>query len=415
MFLRSGRAVWGALLAVPLLLAGFDRLVYPALTSRLPAGVGERLAMTDRPLAQSSKAGTSPAGDYLALLGDGHALGYGDGLLAALASGGRPMTPALALHRALNRDVLAFGAAQGGPVQAAVALYGTLEESRATPHPLPPPRQALLLFSEADDFGELLSFIQETVEGEEGFETLLQSPPMQQQLGEMIVKMRGTPIEDGVWRDLSEDLAGRVAEPWEKSWTGLAFLKRLREAKPPALQRLEVKRAEAPPPAGTVNQATVGGKEVFLPDRLAAPPLTMEGGKLQFAGRMFAAVLGYLKQNFPETDLRVVYLPSVVNAYAMSGAQVFIQRDEKDWKERYETALPAQASNALCGLAAMVSRQEGAGFYDARPALREKAREAAIHGPRDWHHLNPQGYEALGAALADYLKQDQRNQGCGAL
>jgi lysophospholipase L1-like esterase len=35
-----------------------------------------------------------------------------------------------------------------------------------------------------------------------------------------------------------------------------------------------------------------------------------------------------------------------------------------------------------------------------RPALREAAAGALIHGPRDWNHFNAVGYRVLGEALA---------------
>src|SRR5262249_23507825 len=53
----------------------------------------------------------------------------------------------------------------------------------------------------------------------------------------------------------------------------------------------------------------------------------------------------------------------------------------------------------------------GAGFIDARPALRTAAAHAVVHGPRDWNHPNELGYRTLGTVVAEKLDRHEPD-GC---
>ena len=65
----------------------------------------------------------------------------------------------------------------------------------------------------------------------------------------------------------------------------------------------------------------------------------------------------------------------------------------------------ARNSDLICRLVREASLRNGAGFIDARRALRKAAWSRLIHGPRDWTHLNEAGYRTLGALVAARLDQ----------
>jgi hypothetical protein len=60
-------------------------------------------------------------------------------------------------------------------------------------------------------------------------------------------------------------------------------------------------------------------------------------------------------------------------------------------------------SQKICEKIREVSIAQGIRFIDTRPALRAAATMRPLHGPRDWNHLNENGYRALGAYLASQI------------
>jgi hypothetical protein len=70
-----------------------------------------------------------------------------------------------------------------------------------------------------------------------------------------------------------------------------------------------------------------------------------------------------------------------------------------------------ETSHRICERIRAVSIDQGTGFIDARPALRQEARRRAVHGPRDWNHLNEAGYRVLGKLVAEHV-DDLPNDPC---
>ena len=54
-----------------------------------------------------------------------------------------------------------------------------------------------------------------------------------------------------------------------------------------------------------------------------------------------------------------------------------------------------------------ISKQAGIFHLDARPYLREGARNEYLHGPRDWKHLNQRGYVILAESIIPYLMPER--------
>lgn len=62
-------------------------------------------------------------------------------------------------------------------------------------------------------------------------------------------------------------------------------------------------------------------------------------------------------------------------------------------------------SDELCDQVALVASRLGSSFLDLRPYARLQAKGNPLHGPKDWNHFNRLGYEALGKAVAERLRQ----------
>jgi len=377
----------------------------------LPLKLHVALPRGARVLAQSSKRGVVPH-DYVAILGDSYAQGAGDWLLDA-GSGNPPFQSAHVLHERIDRDVINFGASGAGSVRALVTepvaglrYLGELALIRPKP-----PSDLLVYFYEGNDLVDntvdirlryLPNYDRNRLRERTYFREFLEKTAIDQSpIGQDVAHFAwwdNLLLTRTVIRIAGATLFNRWPPSHEIAWS-----------------------------AGDRNRAWIGGREQPLPDGLQAPALELNDADVELGEYVFGESLHYLRESFPDARIGVVYLPSPLSSYRLASEEVVYQAQiDEDGDGLYEdrqaatrAARVAQRSDAICSAIRAFAEREGVGFRDARPALWEQAETQAIHGPRDWKHLNRLGQETLAGVDARLLEglagRSVRLGECGSL
>lgn len=118
----------------------------------------------------------------------------------------------------------------------------------------------------------------------------------------------------------------------------------------------------------------------------------------------FRESLHFLKQALPNTNVVVVYLPSVISCYTISSPQVSVQSHARRGKFVFDTPDMEQQSAWIQQQIQQASAAEQVAFINAVPAIQAAAQHQMLHGPLDWNHFNAAGYNALARAIIPDLK-----------
>ncbi len=367
---------------------GLCELAFVPLLPHVPLKLQGALHPGLRAFAQSSKAGLEPH-DYVALLGDSYAQGFGDWLLSADPDRNGEFHSAHLVHDWTGRDVVSFGSAGAGSLRGLVAEpIVRIEWANASRRlHLDPPRDALIYFYEGNDLDDNLKDLRLRYAPDHD-PTRLRDPAYFRDFLDQVVIGRNP---------LHREALGH------RPWDDLFFVRGLPRLVGFAFRRWrgdrQDRRSWRP---GLVNRARVGGREVALPDGLQAPALELEPAEIDRALWVFERALARLHEAWPHTRLCVLVVPAPLSSYELTSERVSIRSYEGRSVE-YPAALVRERSDAIARRIGEIARAQGAGFVDARPLVREASEQALVHGPRDWEHFNRRGYEALARADLEAL------------
>jgi hypothetical protein len=322
--------------------------------------------------------------DYIALLGDSHAAGVGDWLLAGGGLAERPYHSANVIHDLTGRDVASFGRVNIGSAQAMVQrVTRIVDDAYCYLFPeVEAPRRFVVYFYEGNDFADNYELLLHDI-GLQGAGDLggRIDAFLREHYARPAAWLCHTHFGDMLWR------MGRYAVKY--SWH------------PPAVIDLP----------GTMNPVVIGG-EKRMAGGFQAPPLLMSEAEVGAAVAVYARSLAWLRGRFPDVPITVVYLPSAASVYRHGGetvlvAEVFAPGDPGGPAYEILRAAPAEiyAKSRMACTRIRDATPEGVAFIDARPALRRAAAQAFVHGPRDWLHPNELGYRTLGTLVAEKIAQ----------
>ena len=165
-------------------------------------------------------------------------------------------------------------------------------------------------------------------------------------------------------------------------------------------------------PAKPITQAIVNGKMVPLLVHLQAPPtfrfslFDKNKGhveeRLKVGYYIFERATKKMKGIFPESDINIFYLPSVLSTYKIvSSVASFRANMGKggivDTKKLFQRHLE------VCQEIFKISQRREVGFFDTTRYLRDASSKGYIHGPKDWNHLNESGYRALSDGISQFI------------
>jgi lysophospholipase L1-like esterase len=309
-------------------------------------------------LVQKTKAGLVPH-NYVAILGDSYAEGWGDESLKAGDDFSRWFSATDVVHKLTGRDVVTFGKAGAGSAEAFVMLLSrTLEGSRCATFPsIGDPDQVFAYFYEGNDLGDNSEFAKR-VRAKYG--------------------QAGTQEIDAY---LSNQYA---AYPW---W------------------RCHVHLADVASRMTKFYYAYFTGQTAlpYKPQWPYGPFMDLDEKEIGPAIMVFDRSLAWLRRRLPHTKITVVYVPSPLSIYLRLGSSVAY--DDRNFIGSFTAERVLPRAKQICELVRSVSVRAHVGFADTGPALREAAMVQPIHGPLDWVHFNERGYRAFGKMLALQLAQ----------
>lgn len=360
----------------------------------LPLGVHGSLPPDIQPLAQSSKRATVPR-DYVALVGDSYAAGYGDWHEAQSRLTNAPFHSAHLIHAATGRDVVTFGQGGAGSFDGIVyyplAAYAHLRASRFD---VEPPRDVLVYFYEGNDLDNNLVTLRRHYMDRFDVERIYE-PEYFDDFMRQLVEPETARIEAA---------HGRLSELYFARTVTSAIMGRFRK-EPDRPKRKKI---------DTETRLRVGAEEVKVPLALQGPAMELNEEETRLAVYVLERSLAYLARAWPAASLHVIYIPSPLSSYPILSETVRVQTYH-DRRDTFPAAAIPPRSRELCGMVADAARRSGVSFLDASGYIWDLASRQTAHGPLDWKHLNREGQEALARAAATALSADAAGHTCSAV
>jgi hypothetical protein len=374
------------LLALAIGYLALEAALLPWLAGRAPLRLSSRLPAPMYVLGESSKSGLLPR-DWVLVLGDSFAGGYGDWLTEALSQPGRPPFQAThVLHERTGRDVLSLGTG-GADNVSSTAFLASKRFAALRRVGLSDPSDVLVYFYEGNDLNDNLRLARRRFELEaRGLESYTDADL------DRCIERRA---RAGFWAGLP----GTLYAPYMlanllggKAQGGTAG-----ETK--SELRLSEEPFSAPP---DVNVFRAGELYAHLPGEGRGPALDLTEAETELALRLLAGSLRWTRKRFEGARFALVYIPSPMACYEFSSARVAV-RSYEGRESHYDASRSVPRSDELRERARRVAEACGFGWIDATPRVREAARGELLHGPRDFGHFNRAGYTLLGEILAEGL------------
>lgn len=393
---------WGPRLGKALLLLAslaivfclLEFVVLPRLLVSPPHRLQQRFTPLMQVLSQHSKSGLVPR-DYVLLVGDSWAKGFGEWLARADPDGNAPYHSADVIQDRLGRDVLSYGHGGAGSI-AGFALMPARWDRALAGYGAEPPQTVVAYFYEGNDLNNNRHYLRKHFPGGvEGASRL-----DDEALGAFV----RNEVDEYLGAKSFADLTLTLPLMWNalsttiQSWTKALF-RRDRHRGPPVVPDAAAIRPHT-------NLALVAGEQVELPLRLQSPALELSSDELALTLRVTRHALALLAERYPHAQRILVRLPSPIGSYEIVTEQVHVQT----YHEReavYATRRIAEHGREIGDALASIAVDLGFDYLDLTPALREAARDRLIHGPGDWKHLNEAGYIVVGEAVAARIAAGQ--------
>ena len=152
---------------------------------------------------------------------------------------------------------------------------------------------------------------------------------------------------------------------------------------------------ESPPRSSNLANAH-GDRTYRVPSDLQPPPLTLTDSQITYASELTARSLEKLQTHFPNSEIHVIYIPSVAGCYSFKAGQV-ITRSPYGRKVYFETSrktLIRKQTRAFL-LFSEVLKRHGFIPINSTDYFVKASPQGPLHGPQDWRHFNRAGQEAL--------------------
>lgn len=366
-------------------------VIEKTLLTRIPVKFHFALPSGLAVLAQSSKAHRLPE-HYVALAGDSYAQGKGDWLLQVNPAGNDPFHSAHVLQQLTGYDVISFGrsgaSSAKGWVREPLSKYRYIHDTIDSD--LQPPAFILAFFYAGNDLSDNFLQVRDSFIPDYGAAALHDEVAWDQFFNKEVRRNQVGPhgsaqVNRGwlittVFRIVKRELTGRDVEA-------------------------EVDPADEMAAQGKgSNQVVVGGRPTAIPGGLQSPGLELDRQQTEIAFLAMAKSLARLKQAFPASQVVVVYVPSVIEAYAPGSDEVSIfnslPQQGRYLQERHSAAELAARSDEVAARVATEAQAQGLPFIDTRQDIRAASAQHILHGPKDWLHFNRLGYEAFARSIA---------------
>ena len=150
----------------------------------------------------------------------------------------------------------------------------------------------------------------------------------------------------------------------------------------------------------------ITGEEVSL-GFCEDPALLLSEEEISFALEITESSLMYIINEFPNTDIHFIYLPSSLSIYNLYGYNVSAAPFNLAGHARSGSFTPSEVAyknQFLRKHCEDMCINLGISFFDCYENLAKDAKLTLLHGPRDPIHLNKAGYESFTNAIIYHLK-----------
>ena len=382
--------------------------LFPKILGKLPLRLYGSIDKNLRILAQSSKKSTLPH-EYIAIVGDSYAVGAGDWLEEVRGGtsffGSPSYSPAHLINEKTGIDVVSFG--QGG-----VGSFGGIWKEPITQflhinsvknYHLSPPKYFLVFFYEGNDIYDNVGFLREKL-----FSIKKGSLKKKTELNEVI-----TPLNREFQKVLDSDYSRSL-------WKNMLFTRSLSQGISNLVKEFAFLNKNLPFyfsfPQTPISLGLINGVKTPLPMHLQGPSLFaanlnerlkelyISEEEYKLGLYVFEQSLAALAEFFPQTEIKIVFIPSPLSSYQIVSSKVSF-RGYIEKESLVDTVKIKKRHAKLCEAIRGISLVRKVSFLNTTKSLRKVASQEFIHGPIDWDHFNKRGYEALSTDIAEvFLK-----------
>ena len=354
-------------------------------------------------LGQYSKKGVIPK-SYLAIVGDSNVYGFGPWLYDNSWSMERPsFATHHLLHSSLKKDFVSFGYPGFGSLGSSLTMvseFQMLKNSWIWPR-IEDPSEILFVFYEGND---LINNLHEVEQRGLDLDTI-ESNTLNNKLAKIIIDQERKLSES--WTISDHSAAWNLFSGLTKNYYRKFFHE-------PKLDFSEIQSTAPVQPSIAQdrnsskpnNIANISGVQIPL-GFCEGPALLLSEEEVALSLKISEHSLSYLRSNFPDSKISLIYLPSSLSIYDFGNCLLSPPPLVMMGKSRSGFFKPIDAierNNFLRAEFLKISQITGTEFCDTTDYLKQIASNQLLHGPRDPIHLNRAGYEAFAKGILTYLK-----------
>ncbi|GJL80178.1 MAG: hypothetical protein NPINA01_31670 [Nitrospinaceae bacterium] len=363
-------------------------------------------------LGQSTKKSVIPK-DYIAIVGDSHALGTGDWFKQAVRK--HKFTQgdyhsAHVLYNHTGRDIISYGALGSGSLRGLVSQPIThfMHINSLRAFDLKDPEMILVYFFEGNDLNDNVIDLQgkyknaidpDLLYDREYFKNFIQKSVLE---ADPLYKTEG-PLKNFLFtRFLLESVGDNVVNEIKRGY------KKLKKAV--SKKTVELSGGAAPDSEPLHHDtALIAGQEFPIPLNSQHPAMTLTAEQTKQAIYVFEQSLLFLADFFKESTIAVVYIPSPLSSYQWVSPTVTTVTSKGT--VAFKSSLIHERSQELCLKIERIARKYDYKFADTRKFFRKAAAKEPIHGPKDWLHPNEAGYRALAQGILTAFFDEDKASG----
>ena len=383
-------------------------LVFPKILHKLPLSIYLGLGKDYKILGQYHKKSVIPT-DYIALVGDSHALGSGDWYLEAVRNHKLTQGDYHTAHILFNetgRDILSFGALGSGSLRGLVlkpiSTFKYINSLRD--FKLKQPKEILIYFYEGNDLSDNSGMIYHRFRPKYDMDQFYDPEYFKVFIEKELLEVDPIFTGEVLYKNLlfSRFLVESVSDNvYNELRRGINKLKKFILENSGVITAYAIGIQVSPDFSGKVSKsnsdlAVVGGMEFPFPRSTQHPALSMDKEKTMQAFYVFEQSLRYMADFFNQSKITIIYIPSPISVYKWVSPTVTI---DIGLKLTYPSAKIYQRSDEIFKHMETIARKYDYPLVDTQPSLRAIALKEPVHGPRDWFHPNQKGYEAIAQAI----------------
>jgi len=330
-----------------------------------------------RILAQSSKKATIPK-NYIALVGDSHAQGLGDWMLSVNQFLNPDHYSGDIVHNKIGQDVVSFGRKGSNIIDIAITPINAYNYiNKVFMLKIDPPEEMIVYLYEGNDFNDTIRHVERLLHEDLTYDPI----SFKQILDKRTSQMGHTQLslkDHALFLNFLETMIKDFNNDYFRNWGWDSY--------------------------GT--KILLAGKEVIIPNSLQSPALELTDDEIDFGIYAFEQCLLYLRDYFPNTLISVVYLPSPLSVYEIVSEYVAIETSS-DGNNIYPQENVRRRSDDIYQKIEKMLERNNFKHIDARPLLREAAKNKLLHGPKDWWHLNKDGQFVLAEVVLNLIAKEK--------